>query len=139
MVATSRTRLSRTCACSATCTSETRSRFAQGHDARMVSLLVKQVVATEIDVEVAAQRVVGAGGSAALVNKLHRAVANAEAKADRKQTKPAQRPVSRKIRAKVGRWEYEGTLANRQTDGKLAFFYQTKGGATRVTTKFTSL
>lgn len=69
------------CRCSANCGASTRNAFAPGHDARMVSLLVKRVLATEIDAEVAATQIREAGGNAALVNKFQTALANAAAKA----------------------------------------------------------
>jgi len=68
------------CKCSADCTRETKNVFAQGHDARMVSLLVKAVLADDITAIRAEAAILGAGATSALVAKFRYALANKYAK-----------------------------------------------------------
>lgn len=124
------------CRCSTDCKAVTWNLFAQGHDARLVSRLVDAVVnpATAVDLPLAVAMVQRAGGDDRLVSKLVTAVGTAHDRWMKRQEaneRKARRAASpRKVTAKVGRWQYQGTVAG----GK--FSYKTKSGDAKVTTKF---
>jgi hypothetical protein len=148
------------CKCSTGCPATTRNIFSQGHDARMVSRLVKQVVATEGEFAGTAYNISDArlelhqrGGTHALQAKLDAAVAKAHdvwlarqdreaARAAKKAAKAGGAPVVTEVAsepivevievvsAKVGRWTYRGTV----TDGE--FTYENKKGEAVTTTRF---
>lgn len=71
-----RTRAAKTCRCSADCEALTNGIFAQGHDARMVSVLVKAVAAGTMTADQAEAKVRSVGGTERLVAKTRYAVAN---------------------------------------------------------------
>ena len=133
------------CKCSATCTSETNRIFAQGHDARMVSILVAQVLSGATTGAGASEAIRRTGASEALVTKflvaLGNAVNKAQAKADRKAArtaskgKPATEVLATRadvvVRGKVGRWTYDGQVVDGQ------FRYTDKNDQVRTATKFT--
>jgi hypothetical protein len=123
------------------CDRSTHRLFAQGHDAKLVGFLVRgqldgyEVRSTEGGVSVTYPDAVAAAGtiSGALAakarNMLRVAKEKADAKAQReaeKATKKAEKQAASKepgkIKAKVGRWEVEGTV----TEGRLT--YTTKSG-----------
>lgn len=68
------------CKCSEGCTATTNRSFAQGHDARMVSLLTKDVIESNWTLPQAIAKMQQAGGTESLVTKLELAVKNAQAK-----------------------------------------------------------
>lgn len=159
------------CQCSEDCSATTRNLFAQGHDARLVSRLVTQVMAKEgtfaqFTLDSATRELGQRGGTANLRYKLETAVQNAQDKRVRKATNTKAPRQSRTgltreqvaegirdvelevtsvaaetaiepvvVRAKVGRWTYEGTLA--ESSEGMAFTYQSKLKGTQTTTKFT--
>lgn len=67
----------KTCRCTPGCTATTKGNFAQGHDARMVSDQVAQILVGDQRLEGAAQLIREAGGTEFLVGKLHAAVIRA--------------------------------------------------------------
>lgn len=150
------------CNCSDECYYGTRNIFHQGHDARMVSRLVDQVVArvgdfAQFSLDDAVTELKRRGGTVRLEEKLRSAVAKAhdqwtkreDAKA-RKATKAAQPKAARKsakapaqpqtvrldgVKAKVGRWTYTGTVT--KVDGQdPTFTYRNRLGATQTVAKF---
>lgn len=130
---------SRSCKCSATCTQETNRTFAQGHDARMVSILVAEVLAGTNTVAGGVEAIRKVGATDALVAKFVTAVQNAvtkaQAKRDRRAAKVEAKPAITRadvvVRAKVGRWVRDGQVI----DG--AFHYTDKQEREQVATKFT--
>jgi hypothetical protein len=134
---------SNSCRCSAGCPATTTRFFSQGHDARMVSRLIDQVVATEgefaqFKLADALKELHQRGGTDALAHKLRCAVAaahdtwlkRADAKAARA-AKKAQPKQPAPVQGKVGRWVYTGHVV----DGE--FVYTDAKGAQRTATKFT--
>lgn len=126
------------CRCSTDCTAATWNLFAQGHDARLVSRLADEVVQSRLTLDQAVELVRKAGGDERLVAKLVQVVGKAHDKwlkrqeaAERKARKAQPKVV--RVRAKVGRWEYEGTVR----DG--VFTYKAKTGGNKATRKFTVL
>lgn len=129
------------CRCSTDCPAATWNLFAQGHDARLVSRLVDEVVQSRLTRDEAVALVRKAGGDERLVSKLVQAVAKAhdrwtkrlEAK-ERKAAAKAPKPQPKTVTAKVGRWVYQGTLS---ADGKTFAYTPKSGGGLKATTKFT--
>lgn len=149
------------CACSDNCPGLTSRTFAQGHDARLVTRLRNAVrdgdmTATEAIIEVTRR-----GGLDGLRFKLERAIDNAaRPKKPRKGKKAA--PIAtmdldgftiraipettEPARAKVGRWEYDGTIRTHrlaeenstEADTLLVFEYVTRGDQPELmeTTRF---
>lgn len=129
------------CRCSTTCGAATWNLFAQGHDARLVSRLVDEVVAQRLTKDEAVALVRKAGGDERLVTKLVQAVATAHDKWLKRQDAAARRAAKRTakaaaqpkvVTAKVGRWTYQGTVS---TDG-LCFTYTDRKGVEHTTAKF---
>lgn len=148
------------CKCSTGCPATTRNLFSQGHDARMVSRLVGQIVdanlpgAEPFTLEQAVTELRQRGGTSALETKLRNATAKAfdrwtkqaEAKARKAAGKargaqvvtevapePTPEPVREVISAKVGRWVYSGHLINGE------FTYKNAKLQMVTTTKFTRI
>lgn len=140
------------CACSDDCASLTGRTFAQGHDARLVTRLRNAVrdgnmTATEAIVEVTRR-----GGLDGLRFKLERAIDNAARPKKSRKGKGGKAKVvetmdldgftiraipetTEPARAKVGRWEYEGTIrthrlaeeGSTEADTLLVFEYISRG------------
>lgn len=62
------------CGCSEDCMATTGGKFAPGHDARMISLLVTEVKYGDVELEEARAMIRKVGGSESLVTKLDRAI-----------------------------------------------------------------
>lgn len=131
------------CRCSTTCGAATWNLFAQGHDARLVSRLVDEVVASRLTKDEAVALVRKAGGDERLVAKLVQAVATAHDKWCKRQDAAKRRAAKKAakgeaelvdtnpvVTAKVGRWTYQGVVT---TTG---FSYTDRKGAAKLATKF---
>lgn len=113
------------------CAATTRRTFAPGHDARLKGFLIKAgrlghlVRTPEGGADQTAMSVARRFGFAHMVLT---GIQRTPAKAARKAT-----PAPAKVTAKVGRWTYEGTVA----DG--TFTYMDKKGVEQSTAKFTQI
>lgn len=135
------------------CNRVTHNKFAQGHDAKLVSFLVKAELSGDKiywnsgdtdqlmpDAQAAAavqSPELAAKAERALVNALDRLAASGKLRNGKTQPKPprevavqvvtetpaADAPVRIKTRGKVGRWEYDG-----EVDEDATFWYETKSG-----------
>lgn len=125
------------CRCSTACGATTNHLFSQGHDARLVSRLVDEVVGKRLTLDEAAVALQVAGGNVNLEAKLRRAVANAHERwtkrleANERKARKAKAAAPAKVTAKVGRWTYEGTVRDE------VFTYTDRKGVTKTTRKFT--
>lgn len=145
------------CACSDNCPSLTGRTFAQGHDARLVTRLRNAVrdgsmTATEAIIEVTRR-----GGLDGLRFKLERAIDNAARPKKPRKGKGGKAKVvetmeldgfrmvaipetTEPARAKVGRWEYDGTIRTHRSaedgagksDTFLVFEYVTRGDSPQL-------
>lgn len=126
------------CRCSTDCGAATWNLFAQGHDARLVSLLVDEVVQSRLTRDEAVALVRKAGGDERLVAKLAQAVAKAHDRWTKRQEAAARKAAAKAqpkvVTAKVGRWVYQGTLS---ADGKTFAYTPKTGGGLKATSKFT--
>jgi hypothetical protein len=123
------------------CVETTKRTFAPGHDARLKGFLIRAGIAGHTvrvgadGEERSAQAVADQFGFGYMVAEGIRKGAErafrAELKAMAKAAKKAA-PAPQKVTAKVGRWEYEGTLSADGTE----FSYVTRKGAEVTTTKF---
>lgn len=121
------------CACE--CGDVTKSTYTPGHDARLVSVTLRDVKAGEVALHDAIEYLQRKGTSQALIAKFERAIANhlarEQAKADRKAAKTAGKAtVLAEVReVKVGRWTYTGTLV--RVDGAEFVDVILKNGTTK--------
>lgn len=144
------------CQCHDDCQAETRSFFAQGHDAAMVSRLRNEVVAGR-PAQDAVKELYKRGGGDALRIKLDTAIANAQAKAEKRANKKARKQsgvdkaiakldeqrgsdgiveamtpangtrIGDQVTVKIGRWTYDAEIV-RDASGELAARYENKQG-----------
>lgn len=151
------------CNCSEGCPGLTTRFFSQGHDARLVTRLRNAVLAEKMTSQEAFAEITKRGGTERLQYKLDAAIANAAKKAatpkkGRKGGKKAKVqtfeldgftlhaiPVTtRQVAAKVGRWEYSGTLRTHRSgeegatkeDTFMVFEFVNKAGELVETTKY---
>lgn len=148
------------CNCSDNCPQLTGRFFAQGHDARLVTRLRNAVVAGEISTAEAFAEITKRGGTERLQIKLDAAVANARSKPAKKARKGKKAKVTtfeldgftlitppvttRQVAAKVGRWEYDGTLRTHRSgeegatkdDTFMVFEFVNKAGELVETTNY---
>jgi len=110
------------------CTATTKRTFAPGHDARLKGFLIRagrenMLVRVGEDVNTSAQAVADQFGFGYMVR---------EGIARPKATRKAKAPAPKVVTAKVGRWEYEGTLRANGTE----FVYTNRKGEQLVTCTF---
>lgn len=132
-----------------TCKATTKRTFAPGHDARLKGILIRHALVGDL-VRLVSGEVVSVEFFAArfgfgdmVADGIRKGMAKAQAKADKKVAKaaPVPAPTSEPITAKVGRWEYAGTLFTgaATADGVPVFRYTDKKGAQVDTHKFTQI
>ena len=120
------------------CNATTKRTFAPGHDARLKGFLIRAGIAGHLvrvgeDANTDAQAVADQFGFGYMVREGIRKGAEREFRRElRRVAKAAKAPAPQKVTAKVGRWQYEGTLSADGTE----FAYTDRRGNQVTTTKF---